>query len=60
MDMNPGCCDLHSSALTSTPHRTVYKSYNVNLRTVTSMTENANKIKNTIYYIIIDVSYQFE
>ena len=29
-------------------------------RTVTLMIENANKIKNIIYYIIINVSYQFE
>ena len=59
-DLNPECCDLQTSALTSIPHRTIYKRYNANLRTVTLMIENANKIKNIIYYIIINVSYQFE
>ena len=59
-DLNPKCCDLRSSALTSTPRRTIHKWYNANLGTVTLMIENANKIKNIIYYIIINASYQFE
>ena len=55
--VNPEFCALQSSALTSTRHRTIYKWYNANLRTVTLMIENANKIKNIIYYIIINVFY---
>ena len=41
---NPEPCDPQSGALTSTSYRTVYKLYNANLRTVTLIIENANKI----------------
>ena len=44
-DSNPGCSDLYESALTTTPHGTLYKWYNTNLRTVTSMIQMHIKLK---------------